>query len=511
MRYKILVLLAPLVLFISIYSCHTGIKSPAETDADIIAEGKVLSIKYCSNCHKYPNPSLIDKTTWERGVLPAMAVKMGMEEFNGQFFANTSSMISNADWIKVVAFYKAMAPTKLNLPGAANNLKKDWAIFSLKRPQNTNSKQLALTTLVSYNPNDGRIYSADGANNLYKWDKTLKPTLVSKLSSAATGAIFSKTINSTNEGIFTCIGILPPLDISKGQIIKYDLTKKNINKAPEILSDSLPRAVQSVAADFNKDGLMDYAVCGFGHDKGGLYWVKQLPSHQFKTLPIRMVPGGSQLITGDFNHDGWPDIMCLFAQADEGIWMFLNDQKGGFKSVNVLRFPPIYGSSSFQLVDFNHDGYPDILYTAGDNSDYSKVLKPYHGVYIFLNDGKFNFKQQYFYHINGCTKAIAADFKKNGSLDIAVISFFADFENNPSEGFVYLEQAGKLNFVPHQIPINRYGRWLTMEVSDYNEDGYPDIILGNFSMGGFINQNNVKPTWDIHEPLIVLENKGTKP
>ena len=75
--------------------------------------------------------------------------------------------------------------------------------------------------------------------------------------------------------------------------------------------------------------------------------------------------------------------------------MFLNDKKGGFTSTNLLRFPPVYGSSSFQLVDFNNDGKPDILYTSGDNSDYSKVLKSFHGVYIFLNQGDFKFKQCY--------------------------------------------------------------------------------------------------------------------
>jgi tetratricopeptide (TPR) repeat protein len=48
--------------------------------------------------------------------------------------------------------------------------------------------------------------------------------------------------------------------------------------------------------------------------------------------------------------------------------------------------------------DFNNDGYKDILYTCGDNADYSSnVLKSYHGVYIFLNDGHNNFSQKYFF------------------------------------------------------------------------------------------------------------------
>ena len=106
-----------------------------------------------------------------------------------------------------------------------------------------------------------------------------------------------------------------------------------------------------------------------------------------------------------------------------------------------MSFPVIYGSSSFELDDFNHDGFKDILYTCGDNGDYTgNVLKNYHGVYIYLNDGKNNFTQKYFFPIHGCYKAIARDFDKDGDLDIAAISYFPDLKNQPQESFVYLEQ-----------------------------------------------------------------------
>jgi hypothetical protein len=53
-----------------------------------------------------------------------------------------------------------------------------------------------------------------------------------------------------------------------------------------------------------------------------------------------------------------------------------------------------------------------------------------------------------------------------------------------------------------------------MEVADIDQDGYPDIILGNFSNTGrgFVNQKGVIPAWDKHEPIIVLKNmSGKKP
>ena len=304
--------------------------------------------------------------------------------------------------------------------------------------------------------------------------------------------------------MFTCLGTMRAADISKGELITLDVTGKKGTDSTT-LAANLPRPLQSVAADFNKDGLTDWVVCGFGHLAGGLYWLKQQPNHQFTKLPIKEVAGASQATTGDFNADGWPDLMVLFAHADEGIWLFLNDQKGGFKERNVLRFPSVYGSTSFQLVDFNKDGRLDILYTCGDNSDFSKILKPYHGVYIYLNEGDFRYKQAYFYPINGCTKAVATDFDQDGDLDIATIAFFADFQRNAAEGCLYFEQQKPLQFKPHSLPVSTYGRWICMDVNDIDQDGDADVVLGNFSKT-FIIQDGLKPTWDTHLPLIVLKN-----
>jgi hypothetical protein len=136
-------------------------------------------------------------------------------------------------------------------------------------------------------------------------------------------------------------------------------------------------------------------------------------------------------------------------------------------------------------------------------------MKPYHGLYIFMNQGDWNFKQSYFYPINGCTKAIATDFDGDGDVDIATIAFFADLKDNPAEGFIYFEQDKSMSFKPHAVPVSNHGRWMSMDVADMNHDGKPDIVLGNYSMGLPI-QPELKPFWDQHLPLIILENHTKK-
>ena len=191
-----------------------------------------------------------------------------------------------------------------------------------------------------------------------------------------------------------------------------------------------------------------------------------------------------------------PDIWVLFAQAQEGIFLFTNKGKGAegvpsggvpssgvshFDEKEILRFSPVHGSSYFEMTDLNNDGFKDILYTSGDNADYSThLLKNFHGVYGYLNDGKNGFKQQFFFPIHGCFKAIARDFDKDGDIDIATISYFPDIKNQPKEAFVYLENKGNLSFKPFTIKEANAGNWLVMDAADIDADGDEDIVLGNF-------------------------------
>jgi len=125
-------------------------------------------------------------------------------------------------------------------------------------------------------------------------------------------------------------------------------------------------------------------------------------------------------------------------------------------------------------------------------------------VYIFLNDGKNNFKQKYFYPINGCYKAVARDFDGDGDLDIATISFFADYAHKPQESFVYLQNQGDYHFNPYSFNAATTGRWLTMDAADFDGDGKIDLVLGNFSVVPMMIKTQVD--WTKQPPFLVLKN-----
>ena len=261
--------------------------------------------------------------------------------------------------------------------------------------------------------------------------------------------------------------------------------------------DSLRRPVHLAVSDLNQDGVADYLVCQYGNEMGKLTWFdgKTRQENLLKALP-----GARRAIVRDMNGDGLPDIVALMCQARESISIFYNRGKGDFDEQIVAEFPPVYGSSYIDLADMNGDGKLDILYTNGDNADYSYSLKAYHGLRILQNDGQNHFAETFFYPIYGASKVVAQDFDGDGDVDLAVIAFFTDIKQKPNEGFLFFENKGKGHFEVSTFADAERGKWLVMDVGDLDGDGKMDIVLGSFMMGGL----GANPNSSARSPLSLV-------
>jgi hypothetical protein len=470
-----------------------------------------LAKQYCGSCHVFPEPNLLPKNIWKNEVLPYMAFRMGQTDLmDGIKYTSiddlliaagtrpSEPMVTEAEWNLIVDYFVEKSPDTLN-----QESKRTFAELTLFNPYEIKNAEgsTAIITMVKVDTLAHKIFTGSRTGRLIQYNDQLNPEYSLQLSSPPSDLIFR--INQ--KPIISLMGIMDPNDQSKGSIAELDLLA-NANKTG-MLIDSIQRPVNIEEADLNKDGLPDLVTCAFGNYTGALLVYENKGDSKYVTHPISNLPGSRKSVVKDFNNDGLVDIMALFTQGDEQIILFTNLGNFKFKQNILLRFPPVYGSSYFDLADFNQDGLLDILYTNGDNSDYSQILKPYHGMRIFLQNEEGSFRESWFYPLHGASKAIANDFDLDGDLDIACISFFPDFENTAEESFVYLENNNN-TYVAHTLPGPPAGRWIVMEVADMEGDGDKDILLGALDFNTKVPKV-LTNLWQINSTaVLVLKNSA---
>ena len=183
--------------------------------------------------------------------------------------------------------------------------------------------------------------------------------------------------------LFADIGSRYGRDLPMGNLYLNDISSGET----QLSFDSLQRPVHINKADLDNDGDEDLIICEYGFLLGQMVWYENLGGQQYDIHVLHNDDGAIRTEIRDFDGNGFDDIMVLVGNSDEGIDIYYNQGSKNFEKKRVLRFPPTNGSTHFRLIDWDGDSDEDILYTEGDNGDYKPILKPHHGIRLFLNDG----------------------------------------------------------------------------------------------------------------------------
>jgi len=496
-----------------------------------ISDGRELAAVYCAGCHFEPVPDILPKRSWET-VLGYMGYMLGFENVDyladhpeiGQENVKSkrehlvlenlvpdAPLLSEREW-EALRYYYVETASELPLPQIGKPPLR-WELPQFNIRQSDYRADPAITTMVNVREETGEVYLGDsGSNTLAVLNKegqlAFEPRRFGR-------GMMPVDIEFTADGAYIAsIGDLYGLKTSdeKPATISYlSLVDQSINTTGiSVIIDDLYRMADMEVADFNGDGVTDFVVSGFGARRGSVAWYESQKDGSYKEHVLINRAGAVKAQAYDFNGDQHPDIAVLMSDAREGFYVLINSGANQFERTTVFETHAAYGHTYFELQDFNGDGQMDVLAVNGDNvdSDPYNTPKNFHGVRIYLNQGELRFEEAYFYPMYGAFGARAADFDKDGDLDIAAMSFYPDFSNDKRETFTFLQNDGEMQFSAYTTPELVNGRWMTMDAGDLDGDDDIDIVLGGaYTPTGMFDYWDMYLDWAEHAPsILILEN-----
>ena len=220
---------------------------------------------------------------------------------------------------------------------------------------------------------------------------------------------------------------------------------------------------------------------------------------------------GSGVAVGDYNNDGKIDIYFTANEAPDRLYL----NKDDFKFQEVTSRAGIENSSGWTTgvsnIDINNDGWMDLYIckvsgvenVQGHNLLYINQGNNEQGIPVFKESSK-----EYGLDFSGfSTQAVFLDYDRDGDLDMYLLNHSVHpnrtygngskrntFDEKSGDRF-YENNDGKFVDVSANTGIHQgvIGYGLGISVGDLNDDGYPDIYVGNDFFENdylYINQQN---------------------
>ena len=263
---------------------------------------------------------------------------------------------------------------------------------------------------------------------------------------------------------------------------------------PLLLSREGPKAA---TGDVNGDGLMDIFIGGAAGQPAQLYLQKNETFARSDQRAFQTVADYEDVATLLFDCDGDGDLDLFVASGgnespafsrDYLNRLYINDGSGNFQIVSNS-FPNTgMNTSCVAAADFDGDGDLD-LFVGSRSVPQQYGISPKN--YLFINNGKGKFseaeKNQYLAIANAgmITDATWADVNNDQKPELILVGDWI------APRIFTFDDKGAQEITSNLQQLN--GWWSAVEAADLNNDGHPDLVLGNLGENFYLQATPESP------------------
>jgi hypothetical protein len=245
-----------------------------------------------------------------------------------------------------------------------------------------------------------------------------------------------------------------------------------------------------ILADFNGDGALDIFKAGDHYWKGQVTLGRGDGTFQTNQAYGWGVTGfGNNLVTADFNGDGFPDVAFSWAHSTSSVPAFgvmLGSSHGALAAPTYVTYLTSACSASYPewiaTGDVNGDGKADIVATV---YNYENTGCPNNEVAVFIGKGTGKFDAPVFYSTGASaqsTDVFLADVNGDGHPDIIISNADGTISVLLNKGKGTFGTATLISSVAALSPhLN------ALAIADFNGDGKLDIAAASYYPGSYSN------------------------